>query len=152
MSSRTGAQPERPIAENVDVSRTRELAESIEYGLFALVDIAIIALSPAVNDPNSAVEVIEEMSFLFAEIAKDPLGPYVVPDTDSWPCVVVKARTFGELVELATTQIVLYGINDPLVVFTLRRFANSLQMIDLSDADRAHVDAFAAKLDDAASL
>ena len=146
MSSRTGAQPERPIAENVDVSRTRELAESIEYGLFALVDIAIIALSPAVNDPNSAVEVIEEMSFLFAEIAKDPLGPYVVPDTDSWPCVVVKARTFGELVELATTQIVLYGLSDPKVVTALRRFAASLDLLDLGDTDQRYVDEFAGKL------
>jgi uncharacterized membrane protein len=152
MSSRTGAQPERPVAESVDVSRTREIGESIEYGLFALVDIAIIALSPAVNDPNSAVEVIEEMSFLFAEIAKVPLGPYVVPDADSWPCVVVKARTFGELVELATTQIVLYGLSDPEVVKALRRFAASLDLIVPCDADQRYVDEFAAKLDGPSSI
>jgi uncharacterized membrane protein len=152
MSSRTGAQPERPLAKSVDVSRTREMGQSIEYGLFALVDIAIIALSPAVNDPNSAVEVIEEMSFLFAEIAKVPLGPYVVPDADSWPCVVVNARTFGELVALATTQIVLYGLSDPKVVEALRRFAASLDLLDLGDADQRYVDEFAAKLDGPSSV
>ena len=78
--------------------------------------------------------------------------PYAVPDGESWPRVVVNAWTFGQLVELATTQIVLYGTTDPLVVRVLRRFANSLQMLDLSDADRAHVDAFAAKVDGAAAI
>jgi len=151
ISSRTGAQPERPVGEIVELSRTREVGESIEYGIFALVDIAIIALSPAVNDPNSAVEVIEEMSFLFAEIAKVPLGPYVVPDADSWPCVVVNARTFGELVELATTQIVLYGLSDPQVVMALRRFAHSLDLIVPCDADQSYVDEFASKLDEPSS-
>lgn len=136
MSSRAGPQPDYQVSDHVDVSQTREVGESIEYGLFALVDMAIIALSPAVNDPNSAVEAIEEMSFLFAEIAEFPLGPYVIPDADSWPCVVVKARTFGELVELATTQIVLYGISDPKVVQALRRFVASFDLLELGDADQ----------------
>ncbi len=147
VKSRTGAQPERYVADRIDISRTREVGESIEYGLFALVDIAIIALSPAVNDPNSAVEVIEEMAFLFAEIAKVPLGPYAVPDVDSWPRVVVQARTFGQLVELATTQIVLYGTSDPNVLQALRRFASSLDLLDLREADQRYVDEFAANLD-----
>jgi uncharacterized membrane protein len=144
--------PERGVIDAVDVSGTRELGQGIEYAVFGLVDMAIMALSPAVNDPNSALEVIEEMSFLFQDLHDVPLGPYAVPDGESWPRAVVNAWTFGQLVELATTQIVLYGITDPLVVRALRRFANSLQMLDLNDADRAHVDAFAAKLDGADSI
>jgi uncharacterized membrane protein len=147
-SSPVGAAPGNQVARQVDIARTRELAQSIEYGLYALVDIAIMALSPAVNDPNSAVEVIEEMSFLFREIDKVRLGPYAIPDTESVPRVVVAARTFGELVELATTQIVLYGINDPSVVTALRRFADSFDLMDLEDADQRAVDEFAAKLDE----
>lgn len=139
--------PQTHIAHRLDISGTRELLHSVEFGLFALVDIAIMALSPAVNDPNSAVEVIEEMSFLFTEIAQVPLGPYAVPDTESWPRVVVYARSFGELVELATAQIVLYGIGDPNVELALRRFATSLELLDLSDDDRRYADEFAAKLD-----
>jgi uncharacterized membrane protein len=134
------------------LSGTRELGQGIEYGVIGLVDMAIMALSPAVNDPNSALEVIEEMSFLFQDLDDVPLGPYAIPDGESWPRVVVNAWTFGQLVELATTQIVLYGITDPLVVRALHRFANSLRMLELSDADRAHVDAFATKLDGAASI
>ena len=137
----------REIADTIDVADTRELVNNVEYGLIAMVDMAIIALSPAVNDPNSAVEVIEEMSFLFNELAELPLGPYAVPDGEAWPRVVVRARTFGELVEVATTQIALYGAADPMVLRSLRRFARSLQLLDLDDDDRRRVDCFAASLD-----
>ena len=58
----------------------------------------------------------------------------------------MNARRFGELVELATTQIVLYGVRDPTVAQALRRFAASLDLLDLSDADQRYVDEFAASL------
>lgn len=143
-----GAPLDRHVAHLIDVSQTRKVDDSIEYGLYALVDIAIMALSPAVNDPNSAVEAIEAMSFLLPEVWTVPLGPYAVPDAEAWPRVVVAARTFGQLVELATTQIVLYGITDPNVAQALRRLADSLNLLDLDDADQRYVDEFAAKLDD----
>ena len=92
------------------------------------------------------------MSFLFQDLAKVPLGPYAVPDAASWPRGVVRSRTFGELVDLATTQIVEYGITDQMVVRSLRQFAVALQLLDLNDSDRAHVAAFAAKLDGADAL
>ena len=92
------------------------------------------------------------MSFLFQDLADVPLGPYAVPDAESWPRAVVRTRTFGELVDLATTQIVMYGLTDPMVVRSLRQFAAALQLLDLNDSDRAHVDAFAAKLEGADSM
>ncbi|MGI9603113.1 MAG: DUF2254 family protein [Acidimicrobiales bacterium] len=139
--------PAKRVAESIDVSGTRELEQSLEYYIVALVDVAILALSPAINDPNSAVEVIEEMSFLFHELVDLPLGPYAVPDTDTTPGVVVLASTFGQLVELATEQILTYGLTDPNVRLALRRFAVSLQHLGLDDADRAHVDTFAAQVE-----
>jgi uncharacterized membrane protein len=144
--------PDKGVLATVDVSGTREISASIEYDVVGLVDVAIIALSPAVNDPNSALQVIEEMNFLFQDLADVPLGPYAVPDAESFPRVIVRTRTFGELVDLATTQVVQYGITDPMVVRSLRQFAGALQRLDLDDSDRAHVDAFAAKLEGAKSM
>ena len=106
-----------------------------------------MALSPAVNDPTSAVQVIEEMGFLFSDLAGTPLGPFASSDADTLPRVVVNSHTFGELVELSTTQIVLYGISDPNVRKALHRLAADLGILDLGEHDRRHVDAFAAKLD-----
>jgi uncharacterized membrane protein len=110
-----------------------------------MVDIAIIALSPGVNNPNTAVEVIEEMGFLFARLPHGELGPYALGDADGCRAIVV-ARTFGTLLDLGTTQIVLYGIDDPLVQRALKRLADSLELLDLADDDQAHVDRFAAKV------
>lgn len=137
---------EAEIAKTIDISGTRELAYSIEYDLVSLVDIAIIALSPAVNDPNTAVEVIEEMGLLLRQISEESLGPRAVPDADAWPRVVIWSRPFGLLVDLATTQIVLYGVSDPMVLRALRRLADSLQRLELSADDRRHVELFAKKL------
>lgn len=143
---RIGSGAERLLWEVVAVSETRELGLSLEYGIVALVDVAIMALSPAVNDPNTAVEVIEELGFTFPELSGIPLGPYAVPDATSWPRVVVSAPTFGELVRLATTQIVLYGATDPFVVDALEEFAETLAVLDLADDDRRVVADFGLSL------
>jgi uncharacterized membrane protein len=136
----------------IEISRSRDLSHNPEFRLVSLVDIAIIALSPAVNDPNSAVEVIEEMGFLFPGIARIPTGPYASPNAESWPRVLVAARTFDELVEFATRQIVLYGKTDPNVVAALRRLVTSLDRLDPSDTgstDQRWVDKLSAELDSA---
>jgi hypothetical protein len=61
--------------------------------------------------------------------------------------VVINSRTFGELVEIATTQIVPHGISDPNLHGALRRLATDLDVLDLSEHDRRYVDGFAAKLE-----
>jgi uncharacterized membrane protein len=143
----TDALPPGRIREMIDIAGGRELRLSIDYGIWALVDIAIMALSPAVNDPNSAVQVIEELGFLLCDLEGTPLGPLASPDADTWPRVVINGRSFGELVEIATTQIVLYGISDPNVHTALSGLAANLDLLDLSEHDQRYVDAFAAKLD-----
>ena len=144
----SGDAPRRVVAGSVDVARRREVLLSIEYPLAALSDAAIIALSTGTNDPNSACEVIEEMIFLFHELAPVPLGPYVASLGDGGPSVTVAGRNFGELVELATMQICHYGNSDPYVTEWLRRLATSLQVLDLGPVDRRRVDAFAARIPD----
>lgn len=126
-------------ANSIDVSDTREVAHTVEYGLTALTDIAILALSAGVNDPNSAGEVIEELTFLFHDLATLPLGPYALTSPGG-ERVVVRARTFGELVEYATAQLVHYGMGDPFSREALRRFAASLQRLDLDPDDRVRID------------
>jgi len=129
-------------AHSIDVADAREVAHNVDYGLTALADIATIALSPGVNDPSSAAEVVEELMFLFHDLAAMPLGPYGLVST-SGSRVTVASRRLGELVQFATDQIVAYGLSDRYSRAALQRLARSLQRLDLSPADRADIDAFA---------
>ena len=128
----------------VETESERAVAGSIEYGIVVLVDTAIMALSPAVNDPNTAVQVVEELTFLFEELCRHDLGSHQAGDGDS--NAVVRSRSFGEYLRLGTEQIILYGKDDPLVVGALRHMAGSLALSELSATDRLAVDDLEARV------
>lgn len=137
--------PER-LVEMIDIAEVRELERAVGYGLTVLVDIAIMALSPGVNDPNTAVQVIEEMIFLFPQLAQVELGPVGRTDPDGQLRVAVKAATFGDYIALATKQIVQYSGGDPAVIMALQHLVHVLQGLELSEGDQESVDEFAAQV------
>ncbi len=137
--------PDR-VAETIGINEERELDRSVGYGIVVLVDIAIMALSPGVNDPNTAVQVIEEMTLLFPLLAQVGMGPYGQTDAEGRQRVVVRASTLGDYVEMATAQIVLYSGGDPAVIKALQRFARVLEGLNLTERDREAVDTFASRV------
>jgi uncharacterized membrane protein len=134
------------LVEMIDIAEVRELDRAVGYGLSVLVDIAIMALSPGVNDPNTAVQVIEEMAFLFPQLAQIQLGPIGRTDAEGVQRVAVKAASLGDFIELATTQIVLYSGSDPAVIMALKHLVDVLQGLDLREADYRAVETFAARV------
>jgi uncharacterized membrane protein len=138
--------PPDHLAEMIDISEARDLDRAVGYGIIVLVDIAIMALSPGVNDPNTAVQVIEELIFLFPQLAQVQLGPVGRSDAEGVQRVAVQAATLGDYIELATTQIVLYSGGDPAVIMALGHFVRVLQGLDLSEGDRLVVEVFAARV------
>jgi len=134
------------FADVIDITEERELNQDTGYGVLVLVDIAIMALSPGINDPNTAVQVIEEMTALFPQLAQVRLGPVGRVDAQGRQRVAVRALTFGEYVEMATAQIVMYTGKDPLVLMALKRFARVLQGLDLTENDRLAVETFEARV------
>lgn len=85
-----------------------------------LVDVAIRALSPAVNDPTTAVQVVDRMNDLLGDIAArpDPSGWYV--DADGSPRVHLREPGLARLLELAYVEVIRYGSDSPQVVRRLR--------------------------------
>ncbi len=134
------------VVDTMDITEVRELERSIGYGFIVLVDIAIMALSPGINDPNTAVQVIEEMTTLFPELARFHLGPFGRIDGKGRQRVAVQARTFGDYVDMATTQIVLYSGEDPTVIDALQHFVRVLESLDLTTKDQEAVERFASKV------
>jgi len=105
-----------------------------------------MALSPGINDPNTAVQVIEHMAFLFSQLSQVRLCPVGRTDAEGVQRVAVRAPAFGDFVEMATAQIVLYSGGDPAVIMALGHFARVLEGLDLSEGDREAVDTFAARV------
>src|SRR6202012_2325469 len=45
-----------------DIGPTRTLQQDVEFGVIMIVDIALRAISPAVNDPSTAISCIDQLS------------------------------------------------------------------------------------------
>jgi len=134
------------VADILDITEVRELDRAVAYGIIVLVDMAIMALSPGINDPNTAVQVIEEMMFIFPELDRFQLGPFGRTDEEGRQRVAVQAFTYGDYLEMATNQIVLYSGEDPAVIKALQHFVRVLEVLDLAEKDQKAVEKFASKV------
>ena len=91
------------------LARQRTIDQDPAFALRILVDIAIRALSPAVNDPTTAVQVLDRIEDLLVDLARRRPGPSLVLDEDDEPRGRVPAPTWTEYLELGLTEIRQYG-------------------------------------------
>ena len=56
--------PEREarLLSAIDVGPTRTMQQDVEFGIIQIVDIALKAISPAVNDPTTAINCIDQLA------------------------------------------------------------------------------------------
>jgi uncharacterized membrane protein len=60
-----------------DIGPSRTLQQDIEFGVLQIVDIALKAISPAVNDPTTAINCIDQLSrILIRAVAHEPPEPH----------------------------------------------------------------------------
>jgi uncharacterized membrane protein len=94
-------------------SPVRTLYQDPSYGARQLVDIAIRALSPAVNDPTTAVQVLDRLSGLLRMVATRPDPASCFMDASGAVRLAVDIPGFDALCELALTEIALFGAGSP---------------------------------------
>ncbi|MBZ5686965.1 MAG: DUF2254 domain-containing protein [Acidobacteriia bacterium] len=104
-----------------DIGPTRTLQQDVEFGVLQIVDIALRAISPAVNDPTSAISCIDQLSRIIIRFAsRDPVEPLFFD-----PPGVVRASmpwiSFTGLLNSAFEQIRLYAKGDVAVSLRLLR-------------------------------
>ena len=106
-------------AVRIGFERTEEQDPGL--GLRQLCDIACKALSPAVNDPYTAIQASEHLSVLFAALAARPAGDLVVRDSERSVLVAVPARSFAEYLALFVGLIRRFGASEPTVIAAMLR-------------------------------
>ena len=129
-------------AVGIGFERTRQQDAAI--GIRQLVDVACKALSPAVNDPYTAIQAVDHMAVIFGAMAARPLGPRVGRAGDS--VVVVPSRRFGEYLGTMCGLVRRYGAGEPTVSMALLRLLDTCATVARTDWTRLHAVADQARL------
>lgn len=104
-----------------DLGPVRTMQDDFEFGIRQIVDIALKAISPAVNDPSTAVTCIDHLSRLLGRIAQRGDTETVLRDSSGKARVVLPAHGFSRALDLAINQIRQYGKTDVAVLLRLTR-------------------------------
>ena len=133
--------PDPALARRVFVlARQRTVDQDPAFALRMLVDIAIRALSPAINDPTTAVQVLDRIESLLAELASRQPGPSLLVDDDGSPRAIVPAPRWAAYMELGLMEIRRYGAESPQIVRRLTALYDRLsrgRRRERAAADRA---------------
>jgi uncharacterized membrane protein len=104
-----------------DFGPTRTLEQDVEFGILQIVDIALKAISPAVNDPSTAITCVDQLSRILIRFAeREPVAArfYNPPGVLR---VVVPWLEFERLVVAAFEQIRQYSKADVAVSLRILR-------------------------------
>ena len=94
-------------------ARERTMVQDPLFGVRQLVDIAERALSPGVNDPTTATQVVDALHGILRRAGTVPdRSPYLL-DEDGAVRVVDRPVTFAALLDLAVDEIAHYGRETP---------------------------------------
>lgn len=117
----------------------RTNVQDVGFGFRQLVDVAVRALSPGINDPTTAVHVIGHLSALLGRLAGRDTGPERLTGEDGRVRVVVSLPEFEDLLELAMNQPRHYGAADAMVAKRLLGLLEELSWCDQSGRHRAAI-------------
>jgi uncharacterized membrane protein len=107
------------VTEAVRIGFERTLEQDPGLGMRQLCDAACKALSPAINDPYTAIQAIEHLSVLYRALAARPPADVVVHAPQG--LVMIPSRSFTEHLALGVGLIRRYGAAEPTVIVALLR-------------------------------
>jgi uncharacterized membrane protein len=100
---------ERKLRNGFELGEERTFEQDPKYAIRLLVDIAIKALSPAVNDPTTAVQALDQIEDLLLRLGQRQLEIGAYPDGDGNLRLVVPFPTWADFLRLAFAEIISYG-------------------------------------------
>jgi uncharacterized membrane protein len=116
----------------VRIGFERTLEQDAAFGIRQLIDTACKALSPAVNDPYTAVQAIDHLSVIFCELARRPLGDHVARQPGG-AAVIVPGWRFSGYLAVMCGLIRRYGASEPTVASALLGLLTACA--DVADGD-----------------
>jgi uncharacterized membrane protein len=130
--------PERALRRGIHLASERTFEQDPKYPLRLLVDIAIRALSPAINDPTTAVQTIDQIEDLLLRLGRRELDAGHAWDAQGIVRLVFPMATWEDYLTLAFDEIRQYGARS---VQVMRRLRSALAGIAESPIGAARAEA-----------
>jgi uncharacterized membrane protein len=108
------------LSRAIERGTERTFEQDPKYAIRLLVDIAIRALSPAINDPTTAVQALDQIGDLLLRLGRRRLEEGVWSDEHGTVRVIVPLPTWDDFVRLAFDEIRTYGGGSVQVIRRLR--------------------------------
>lgn len=128
----------------VDIGAMRTMQADVEFGIRQIVDIALKAISPAVNDPSTAATCIDHLGRLLVRVAQRQPAPI------EHGGVVVPHATQSDLIDLAFEQLRQYGRADMAVALRIMRALGEVASVTKQAAARRRIELHARLIEAAA--
>jgi uncharacterized membrane protein len=110
---------ERAIENAVVLGEERTPVQDIEFAAYQLVEVALRALSPGINDPFTAIAVVDRLGASLALMMERPEARRVWADGSARTRLVVPSSDFAGLVDVAFNHIRQAAAKQPAVLIRL---------------------------------
>jgi uncharacterized membrane protein len=127
------------VQEAIAIGYERTLEQDAAYGFRELEDIAVKALSPAINDPVTAAHAIGHMGDLLTRLVGCRLGATVHEDEHGVGRAIVPDRDLPYYLDLTCGQIRRFGSAEPTVLIALLRMLRDVGASARDDEQRQHI-------------
>lgn len=117
---------DRELQASVALGSERTLEQDPTFAFRILVDIAIKALSPAINDPTTAVLAIDQLHRLLRQVGLRHLRGEELRDEKGSPRVIFRTPNWEDFVHLTCTEIRQFGAGSIQIMRRMRSMLENL--------------------------
>jgi len=136
-ASREAGALDRHVNDAIFLGMERTLTQDVEFAINQLVEMAVRALSPGINDPITATRCLNRLGQGLVELTQIQWPSPYLYDSDQKLRLIIKTITFPKMVNTAFNLIRQNGIQSPLVMITLLETIGIIVPFVQSDEDRA---------------
>ena len=118
--------PEGSLRRAIKIGAERTFEQDPKYAIRLLVDIGIKALSPAINDPTTAVQALDQIEDLLIRLGRRRLEIGCYCDAAGTLRLLISFPTWDDFLRLAFDEIRFYGANSIQVMRRMKALVSEL--------------------------
>jgi uncharacterized membrane protein len=128
------------LCETLVLGMERTPHQDVRHGIIELMDIAVKAMSPSVNDPTTAVNAVQRLGQVLLDMAWRRRGEEVARDDAGKALVILRRSTLEDAVQLAFDQIRHYASDNPTFAITLLELLGELAALSPASSRSPFID------------